>query len=154
SAECLDTIFCAASTLSMRCFPSRSAFAVAAIAVMLMLLVSIASCKPKPSAWVTAGELFVRDMPSRQGKEVTLLKFGTEVKVLDEVEPTETISGKTSKWMKISAGEKEGFAFGGFLTRDKSFIEGAEKCKSGGNVWMNGMCLSQQFAKLMSHNVI
>lgn len=104
----------------------------AAIAVSLVF--SITDCKKKKSSarteirFVAASDgLRMRSTPNLNGEKITTIGNGAKVKVLEEGEIFE-VDGLKSNWYKIEFAGKEGWAFGGYLTRPTMDVEaGSEK---------------------------
>ncbi len=74
------------------------------------------------SAWVSNKDgLRMRGKPSTDGEIITVIPSKDEVKILEEVGETLMISGASGKWTKIIHDGKEGWVFGGFLSREYLF---------------------------------
>jgi hypothetical protein len=72
------------------------------------------------SRWVTAESgLRMRESADLKAKTIATIPYGDEVILLEEKGDEITISGATGKWSKIQWKEKQGWAFGGFLTKVK-----------------------------------
>ncbi len=70
--------------------------------------------------WVSAKSgLRVRESPDQNSKQITSLKYGTTVTVIEQGNDMVMISNSKSYWYRINYdspdGEKTGWAFGGFL---------------------------------------
>ncbi|MCE9598065.1 MAG: SH3 domain-containing protein [Spirochaetia bacterium] len=92
-------------------------------AVAASFLFSFAGCKKKKSAakteirFVAASDgLRMRATPTLNGEKITTIGNGAKVKILEEGEIFE-VDGLKSNWYKIEFAGKEGWAFGGYLTR-------------------------------------
>ncbi|MBL8019598.1 MAG: SH3 domain-containing protein [Leptospirales bacterium] len=107
-------------------------FVIALIAAVSV--VSIADCKKKKSSvktevrFVAASDgLRMRSTPTLNGEKITTIGNGAKVKVLEEGDVFE-VDGLKSNWYKIEFAGKEGWAFGGYLTRPTMDVEsGSEK---------------------------
>jgi hypothetical protein len=101
------------------------------IIMLSIILTLFISCKKeieKPNDTTNSGTLrFVtandginlREAPDQDGKVVTLIPIGSEVKIIEERWDTLTLDEKTGKWTKVEWKEFSGWAFGGFLSESK-----------------------------------
>ena len=68
--------------------------------------------------------LVLRDRPSMQGKQLTLMKEKEEVLVQRDDGPEDTLFGRKSRWFEVKYKGQKGYAFGGFLeyTGKETFV--------------------------------
>lgn len=59
--------------------------------------------------------LYLREKPATKAKALTLLYFGTRVRILAVQNKTEKIDGREGRWTRVSFGKREGWVFGGYL---------------------------------------
>jgi len=71
----------------------------------------------------TAG-LRVRSSPDLDGERIASLSYMSEVRVTRQGENTVTIDGITGKWVYVTAGDTEGWVFGGYLETLNNLITG------------------------------
>lgn len=74
-----------------------------------------------------ASGLTLRAKPSSNSSQVALLDDKSEVTILDQNGPTETIEGKKGNWYKIKSGNDEGYVFSGFLIMKGQESEGIQE---------------------------
>jgi len=68
--------------------------------------------------WVRAdGGLRMREAPDLNAELIITIPNGDEVMILEEKGVSITISGATGKWTRVKWKDKEGWVFGGFLSR-------------------------------------
>lgn len=70
--------------------------------------------------------LQIRESAGTKFKEIGNVPYGTKVQILDKNGPSETIGGKSGKWVKIaqlSSGESGGWIFSGFTSPVPSDFE-------------------------------
>lgn len=70
--------------------------------------------EPQKAIVIAKSGLSLRAKPNGKSKLIKLLATNSIVKVLETGEEV-TIKGKTAPWYKVQYGDKEGFAFGGYL---------------------------------------
>ena len=86
----------------------------------LVLYACSEKIQPKKNKSIVIAEagLNVRAEPSKAAKRVGLIKYETEVTLLESKGPKDTIYGYSSNWIKISAGEISGWVFAPFISTD------------------------------------
>jgi hypothetical protein len=69
--------------------------------------------------WINAQTgLRMRESPDLNAKVIVTIPYGNEVKLSEEQGEEIEISGTAGKWSKIKWMEKEGWVFGGFLSKE------------------------------------
>jgi hypothetical protein len=85
----------------------------------VLILTAIAETQAQETSAVmyvnaTAG-LRVRSSPDLDGERIASLSYMSEVRVTRQGENTVTIDGISGKWVYVTAGDTEGWVFGGYL---------------------------------------
>jgi len=66
---------------------------------------------------ISEGGLRMRENADLTSEKIATIPNGTKVEKLEETGDVVTISGKTGKWTKVKWEDKEGWVFGGFLSK-------------------------------------
>lgn len=64
---------------------------------------------------IADGGLHLRETPDQNGKSIFLIPNYSTVQFIEEIGEKKEINGYSSKWNKISFGDKTGYAYGAFL---------------------------------------
>lgn len=80
-------------------------------------------------AWVAdKSGVTLRDAPSRSGKRLAVMPYGSELTVINNQGPSETIGGKAAHWVNVKytdrGASKSGWCFAGFLTDQNPLSQG------------------------------
>ena len=91
---------------------------------VIMLLLLFSQCEKSgekgSERWVIAKSgLRLRNTPDLNGKRLSLIPYGSQVRLLDEKGPALVIGDRTGKWSRIVWKKTEGWVFGGFLSRSR-----------------------------------
>jgi len=88
-----------------------------AVLVVLALLPTILLAETVSYVSAKSG-LWLRDTPSTTGKQIILIPYNDQVKIISLNPTTETIQNNSGHWVLVNYGSKQGWVFGGFLSEN------------------------------------
>lgn len=71
----------------------------------------------KASRYLLADDVALRDCPSAQCEQLTTLKIGTYVRLLEKTDRPQTLNEVCSRWYKVKMGPQIGWIWGGLISQ-------------------------------------